>query len=145
MLRVAPLLLALVTCEACKKNEAAPADAQPAPGGSVTGVTQQDVKRIVRENRPAMEKCYDTALAAKPGLKGTITLVFSVNPDGSVDKKRAGLGGDVGGEEFAKCVLDVIVAMKFPTATAATDIQMPVDLGKRADAGVAAAPDAKGD
>jgi hypothetical protein len=147
MIRVASLLLVAVLAIACKKNEPSPADAAPAtPGEQPKGLAEQDIKRVIKENRPAMEKCYDAAAAEKPGMEGKITLVFAVNPDGSVDKKRAGLGGDVGGEAFAKCVLDVVVGLQFPGAPAGTDVQMPLDLRKRADAGVEAPkPDAKGD
>jgi hypothetical protein len=147
MLRVAPLLLALALTACQKKSEPAPSGAPAGSGSAATeaGLSQQDVKAVVRANRPSMEKCYDEALSAKPDFKGKITLVFSVNPDGTVDKKRAGLGGDLGGETFAKCVLDVVVAMHFPAAKAPTDVQMPVYLSKRADAGVAAVPDARAD
>lgn len=136
-------IVTLLACNACKKDQPATADASPVVTGS--GVVEADVKRVIREAKPNMEKCYAAQVAIAPDFTGKVTLVFAVNPDGSVDKSRLGLGGAEGADTFAKCVLDVVAGLKFPAATASTDVQMPVDLGKRADAGVIAAPDARGD
>jgi len=133
MIRIAPLLFVLGIV-ACKKNDLAVPDAAPLPAEGA-GLSERDVKRVVREAKPAMEKCYDEAVATKPEFRGAVTLVFAVEPDGTVNKKRAGLGGDVGGDSFAKCVLDIVVGLRFPSTTAPTDVQMPLDLGKHADAG----------
>jgi len=140
MLRSA-LLVSVVALCACKKDQPAAADAAP-PQAAASGVSQQDVKRIVRDAKPAMEACAQKASSA-PSFTGKITLFFSVNPNGNVDKKRLGLGGAEGLDDFAKCVLDIVAALKFPAASAPTDVQMPVDLGKHADAGVV--PDARAD
>lgn len=145
MRRAALLVVSsLLAFNACKKDgPQATADAAPVVTG--TGVAEADVKRVIREAKPMMEKCYAVHVTTAPDFAGKVTLVFAVNPDGSVDKKRLGLGGAEGADTFAKCVLDVVAELKFPAATAATDVQMPVDLGKRADAGVVATPDARGD
>ncbi len=140
--RFAALFAALaVTCApaACKKPGPTPPDAPDAAavGGDATaeGVPQQDLKRVIRENRPAMEACYDAALAKNPATSGKIELVFAVLRDGSVDPKTLGLAGEAKDPELAKCVLDVVVKAKFPPAGSITNVQFPVDLAKRGDAG----------
>lgn len=131
MLRfVSPLLLVLLfTLSACKKKPDQPAFI--ADGGS----SEQDVKEVIRTIRPAMEKCYDDAVAKKPDLSGKLMLIFSIGLDGKVDPKTAGLGGQAGDPVFAQCVLDLVVLQQFPKPRVITDVQMPVNLGKHRDAG----------
>lgn len=142
------LLLASVLLLACKKNpDLAAIDGGPLFNAPPTdgGATQEEVMKVIRAVRPQMEKCYDDAVAKKPTLQGKIVLLFAIGTDGRVDPKRAGLGGEAGDPVFAQCVLDVVVKQQFPAPKIATDVQLPMDLSKRKDAGVPAPADAAHD
>lgn len=138
--RSALLVLALSALVACKKGDATKADSGAATLDA--GITEADVKRVLKQARPAMEKCYVDALAKKPDQEGKVVLVFSITREGRVDPKNAGMGGGAGNPEFARCVLDVLVKLAFPKPAIVTDIEIPLDLGKYVDAGVAPAASA---
>lgn len=138
MSRAAILLLAAVSLlSACKKKE------PPAAIDPDAGVPASEVKRIIKEARPGMEKCYLDGVARKPDLSGKIVLVFAVGKDGKVDTTRTGMG-QAGDPVFAKCVLDILVKLEFPKPGVPTDIEFPMDLGKYVDAGVSASASASG-
>jgi hypothetical protein len=54
--------------------------------------------------------CYERRLLAVPGLAGTLTTEFVIDPTGMVAAATAS-GVD---EEVANCVADVIKAIEFP-------------------------------
>ncbi|MBI2393891.1 MAG: hypothetical protein HYV09_30245, partial [Deltaproteobacteria bacterium] len=103
--RSALLVLALSALVSCKKGDPTQPDGGSA-GASASvaidsGITQADVKRVLKEARPAMEKCYRDALAKKPDQEGKVVLVFSITREGRVDPTNAGMGGGAGNPEFA--------------------------------------------
>lgn len=139
MSRPALLLFACLSLVlACKKK---PEQAIVPAADPDSGVPAAEAKRILKEARPGMEKCYVDALAKKPDLSGKVVLVFAVGKDGKVDPTRTGMG-NAGDPDFAKCVLDLVVKLEFPKPATVTDIEFPMDLGKYVDAGVAASASA---
>jgi hypothetical protein len=137
MSRPAVFVLALVSLFGCKKS------VPPAAVDPDAGVKQDDVKRLLKGARPAMEKCYVDALARAPGLSGKVTLVFAVNKDGRVDTSRTGMA-NAGDPGFARCVLDQLVKIEFPKPGVVTDVEFPLDLAKHIDPAVLASASAAG-
>jgi hypothetical protein len=129
MLKRLGLLALIVLSIACKKKYD--------PPNPDSGSHQQDVTKVIRGVKPDMEKCFDEAVGKNPQLSGKIVLVFAIRTDGSVDPKSLGLGGPKGDPAFAQCVLDLVAKQKFPPPEVATDVQMPIELGKHRDSGPA--------
>lgn len=75
-----------------------------------TGADQQTIRREVRRLRRSMTHCYDQQLLAKPDLKGTVTVTFTVGSDGTVSEAK-GRGVD---QEVARCMAAFIGAMTLP-------------------------------
>jgi len=68
------------------------AAAAPDPSGAVTppkhhgevGRTIADLQAIVASHRDEARACYDTALAAHPGIEGSIDIRWTIDPAGAV-------------------------------------------------------------
>jgi len=67
------------------------------------------IRRTVKENVAKITACYETQLAAKPGLRGVVTVQFFIAPPGAVTSSTAS-GVD---PELATCVATVIKGITF--------------------------------
>ena len=82
----------------------------PSSGGTLD---RADITATIKNEMPKVKACYDKRVAVKPGISGTIKVVFFVTPNGTVDPSIA-TGFDQG---VADCVASVIKAAKFPKPT----------------------------
>jgi TonB family protein len=74
-----------------------------------------DIRAIVAGNRDAFRACYDKAAQAHPGIKGTYTLKFVVNPDGTVKSAEADSAkSEIHAAELDACAVAALKALKFP-------------------------------
>ncbi|MFT3691596.1 MAG: AgmX/PglI C-terminal domain-containing protein [Kofleriaceae bacterium] len=80
---------------------------QPTIKGSIDKAA---IRAEVRKNKPAIAKCYETALQKKPDLAGTVQAQFTIDKAGKVMNATA-FGVDPG---VATCVAKVIEKMAFP-------------------------------
>lgn len=92
----------------------------PPPASSATtgpDRTLDDIRAVVTHHRDTFRACYDESLKSHPGIKGTFTLKFVVNPDGSVksaeaDSKRS----DIHAPDLEVCAARAVKKIKFPTS-----------------------------
>lgn len=68
------------------------------------------IRRYIRRNLAKISYCYEKQLLAKPGIGGTVGIVFLITPSGAV-KSAAGTGFD---GDVASCVAGVIQDISFP-------------------------------
>ena len=68
------------------------------------------IRRYIQRNLAKISYCYEKQLLAKPGIGGTVGIVFLITPSGSV-KSAAGTGFD---GDVASCVAGVIQDISFP-------------------------------
>jgi TonB family protein len=92
-----------------------------APAASASKATEgpdrslDDIRAIVTNNRDTFRACYDKAAKARPGIKGTFTLKFVVNPDGTVKSAEAdSTKSDIHAPELDTCAAAAFKALKFP-------------------------------
>lgn len=122
---------------ACSSNE----PPTPAPSGSaratgpvvrvgdpsLTGTLDKGaVRRAVRRNIEPLTTCYQTALAAKPGLAGMVEVDFTIAVDGTATAAKA-TGVD---DTLAACIAKAIGAIRFPRPAEglATPVKLPLAL-----------------
>jgi TonB family protein len=74
-----------------------------------------DIRAIVANNRDTFRACYDKAAKAHPGIKGTFTVKFVVNPDGTVKSAEAdSTKSDIHAPELDTCAIAALKTLKFP-------------------------------
>jgi hypothetical protein len=73
-------------------------------------LAKEIVHRYVRRYFGKLRYCYEKALLAKPGLNGTVTATFEIDPHGDVTVSKA-TGVDA---SVSDCVADVIRTIEFP-------------------------------
>jgi hypothetical protein len=64
---------------------------QPAPAATENAdgrLAPELIQGVVRQNFGAFRTCYENALKKNSSLKGTVTVSFIINPDGSVQKAK---------------------------------------------------------
>jgi TonB family protein len=102
-------------------TSAAPVPSSAAPAASA-GKTNEgpdrnlnDIRAVVANNRDSFRACYDKAAKAHPGIKGTYTLKFVVNPDGTVKSAEADSAkSEIHAAELDTCAVAALKALKFP-------------------------------
>ena len=74
-----------------------------------------DIRAVVAGNRDAFRACYDKAAKARPGIKGTYTLKFVVNPDGTVKSAEPdATKSEIHATELDSCAVATLKTLKFP-------------------------------
>lgn len=86
----------------------------------VGGLDKAIIKRYIKRSLDKIAYCYERELLAKPGLAGTIGVQFYIAPNGTV-QTSTGSGFD---GEVARCVADVVKAIKFPMPTDGGGVQV---------------------
>jgi tetratricopeptide (TPR) repeat protein len=94
--------------------------------GSLTvesGISADEVQRVMRGAVPRFRSCYVSELGRNPNTTGSLTFRFVVEPSGSV--KSAELSGAPGGDAFKSCLSSVARSLQFaaPGSSSATFTQ----------------------
>ncbi|HKQ69168.1 MAG TPA: AgmX/PglI C-terminal domain-containing protein [Polyangiaceae bacterium] len=85
----------------------------------------EDIRAVVAGNREAFRACYDRALKAHPGIKGTFVLSFVVNPDGSIKSAEADQRkSEIHAADLETCAASVVKALKFPPSRKGLESQV---------------------
>ncbi|TNF37359.1 MAG: hypothetical protein EP329_03325 [Deltaproteobacteria bacterium] len=91
-----------------------PAPKAASGSGSSSGTCDKgEVSTVVRRQQRAVQACYEQRLAARPDLAGSLTVSWTIQPDGSVGSASA-VADTLGDASFSACVLRVVQRMKFP-------------------------------
>ena len=90
---------------------------QPSAQGDLE---RTEIKRVVRQQAPALLACYDAQLAKQPELRGTVSTQFFITPMGTVAASSAS-GVDA---TVATCVADVIKTVEFPKPKGGGGVQV---------------------
>lgn len=81
------------------------------------------VQRSLERNRAKLAYCYERSLLADPALHGTVTLRFTVAPDGTVGDAT----GDGVASEVATCMRDVVAGIAFPRRARPAQVVLAID------------------
>jgi TonB family protein len=125
---------------AASASSAASAASAAAPAAAASSAsagpdrTLDDIRAVVTHHRDAFRACYDESLKSHPGIKGTFTLRFVVNPDGSVksaeaDPKRS----DIHTPDLEVCAARAVKKLKFPSSRKGVEstVNYPFDFHPR--------------
>jgi hypothetical protein len=85
----------------------------------------KDVTDAVREQLPAMQRCYTELLEDKPGAEGALTFGFSIDKKGKASgvKKLSGPAKDPG---MARCATSALGNAKFPKPKKPAKVTLPL-------------------
>ena len=118
---VAPEAVPAAATAASPAAPASPASPAAAPAASAGKSSDgpdrnlNDIRAVVASNRDAFRACYDKAQKAHPGIKGTYTLKFVVNPDGTVKSAEAdSTKSEIHAADLDTCAVAALKALKFP-------------------------------
>jgi TonB family protein len=79
---------------------------------SATGDLDKNIiRRYIRRKLPRIRYCYESRLAVKNDLSGTVVVQFQISPQGVVQGASAGGMGD---KDVESCVADAIRSIQFP-------------------------------
>lgn len=96
----------------------------PSPGPEV-------IQTVVRERHGDLRQCYIAGALANSSLAGTVSVVFTIETDGSVSTANDG-GSDLADKSVVACVLGVFSDLRFPPGGASpTEVTYPVNFGSR--------------
>jgi hypothetical protein len=114
-------------------SSAAPAPAESAkpPGLTVTETRTLDVMRqLIIKNRQRFRDCFEIERRKEPGIKGTLTLHFKLDPAGKVKFAEVNLArSTLKGTELASCALQALRALPFPRSSRGfeSEVNYPFD------------------
>lgn len=102
-----------------------------APSPPVTGeVDAAAVLSTVRAEGAEMQRCYEDALRASPGLAGRLELRFTISVDGRITHAVA--SGPPGFRAVGHCILGRLRALAWPAARGASvDFEVPLSFAPR--------------
>lgn len=81
---------------------------------------------VVRAAREDFSRCYEDALARRPGLRLTVELSISIGPNGRVDAVE--VTGTSDDDEPGACLAARARRLRFPRSMAGTRYAVPLDL-----------------
>ncbi len=87
-----------------------------AGNGSIEGllgnVTQDEIERVLAENRSAMLRCYENAVEDLEEIEGDLRFEIQVASNGTVDEAYIS-AGDLGSIETESCMLNIVKKFRF--------------------------------
>lgn len=100
------------------------------PGGLRTlpaetrgGLTQEQVRRTVRQHINEVRFCYEQALVRRPDLEGRVSVQFIISQTGAV--QSAGVSSTVNDARVGGCVRDAVTRWTFPRSDGMTAVTYP--------------------
>lgn len=90
----------------------------PAARGGLSG---EQIRRVVMAHLGAVRACYESEAQRNPGLKGGVTVVWSIEPGGSVSSASIG-GSTLNNARVEGCVTRQVKNWKFPASDSATQV-----------------------
>ncbi len=91
------------------------------PGKADRGI--KDYQRIIGNHRERFRSCYDAALAKDEGIKGRVTLVWVLDPNGAV-REGAHIdpaASDIEDEFLETCLVSALNTLTFPPSKRGMD------------------------
>jgi hypothetical protein len=96
-----------------------------AAGGKVgSGLTPEQIRRVVMSRIGAFRACFELALSKDPNAKGSVSVSFSVTPGGDIGGASIG-NSTLGNPRVEGCMLRTFNRLRFPTADKPTNASFP--------------------
>jgi hypothetical protein len=95
--------------------------AAPANAPHTGGLSPEQVRRVVMGRIGAVRACYEGEAQKNPGLKGGVTIAWSIEPGGSVTSASLA-GTTLNNPRVEGCVLRQVRTWRFPSSDAPTTV-----------------------
>lgn len=102
--------MTLMSVGGARAEGAANAKASSEGKGSID---KEVIRRVVRAHIGQVRRCYETALAQKPELRGRVTVNWRIEPDGKVSHATV-QSSTLQHEPTEKCIVEAISTWVFP-------------------------------
>jgi TonB family protein len=102
----------------------------PVPRTKEETRTTAVIADTVKANRQPVRDCYDKGRKELGDLKGTMTISFTLDPDGKVKKAELNLKrSDIKAPSVVNCAIDALKKIKFPPSSRGmeTSVDYPFD------------------
>lgn len=109
--------------DGCKGN--APKEVKvgiAAPSGDFSGLTAEEIDRVVRSKAGLYKACYQKELNHSPGIGGKMVVHFVINGEGHVTSAN---GGGLGNADVESCVVRNIRSLVFPAKGGTANVNYP--------------------
>ncbi len=93
----------------------------PGAGTSKGGLSAEQIRRVVVAHTGALRACYESEAQKNPGLKGGVTVQWSIDAGGSVGGASVA-GSTLGNPRVEGCVVRQVKSWHFPAADAPTTV-----------------------
>ena len=108
-----------------------PAPRPPSTGAEVRGLTAEQLQEVVVAHRAALRACYDAQAQKSPGLRGDVTVAWTVDELGMVvaaDVTDSTLRNDA----VEECLVHQVRGWRFPNSDGETQATFPFTFGSTA-------------
>jgi TonB family protein len=98
---------------------------EPGNGGGRGGLDQLRVRDVVREQQTRFRHCFDRLRQVRENVtEARVTVRFTIAPDGSVESSEVA-SASPDDESFTACLLRLLAAVEFPSASSPTTVSFP--------------------
>lgn len=73
----------------------------------------QQIRDVIQRQQASLSSCFDPSLERHPGFSGSVTLLFAIEPDGSVSQTSV-VQSDLTDCELTQCLRAQLARLSFP-------------------------------
>jgi hypothetical protein len=97
-------------------------------GSGSGGLSPEQIRRVVMAHLGALRACYESEAERNPNLKGGVTVLWQIAPEGTVSGASLG-GSSLGSPRVEGCVVRQVKGWRFPSSPAASSVNWPFKFG----------------
>jgi hypothetical protein len=97
-------------------------------GSGTGGLSPEQIRRVVMAHLGALRACYESEAERNPNLKGGVTVLWQIAPEGTVSGASLG-GSSLGSPRVEGCVVRQVKGWRFPSSVAASSVSWPFKFG----------------
>jgi Ca-activated chloride channel family protein len=80
---------------------------------TTSGLTKEAIQKILKQQIPSIELCYQKALEKKPDLQGEVTFQLNIDPKGRVTKVSL-VSSKLNDKNLEQCIIQKVKGLNFP-------------------------------
>jgi len=93
--------------------------------GDFSGLSKDEIDRVVRARAGVFKACYQKELNRSPGLGGKLVVRFKIGSDGAVQTAANAGGSSLSNDAVEQCVKSNVMRLKFPPKGAIANVTYP--------------------